>query len=144
MWKGVHKCAVLLPGAEVHRTGRNCCCKGGEQSEAAALEMGSYSSLEGGVIIYGAVLQTLLYLPCTPLVCRLEMTSEALPVSQEAREELQKVLMEEFLALVRENAREEMVLDMGEGRGCSDLSQEGTGEEAKTNAQSAPLPVRDS
>lgn len=64
-----HKCAVLLPGAEVHRTGRNCCCKGGEQSEAAALEMGSYSCLEAGGVSF------------TELFCRPCSTFPAVPLS---------------------------------------------------------------
>lgn len=83
-----------------------------------------------------------LYSPCLS-----ERTSEAPAVCWEAREGLKKVLMEVFLALVRENAREGLVLNVGEGINCSDSVQEGAGkgEKAKSNryhSQSILLSVR--
>lgn len=51
--------------------------------------------------------------PVLPLSA--ERASEAPAVSWEAREGLEKVLIEVFLALVKENVREGMVLDVGEG-----------------------------
>lgn len=83
-----------------------------------------------------------LYSPCLS-----ERTSESPAVSWKAREGLGKVLIEMFLAVVRENAREGMMLDVEEGINCSDSVQEGAGkgEKAKINryhSQSVPVSVR--
>lgn len=85
--------------------------------------------------------------PCSVNPCLSERTSEAPAVSWEAREGLKKVLMEVLLAFARENVREGMVLDVGEGINCSDSVQEwaAKGEKAKSNryySQPVPLSVR--
>lgn len=128
------------PRSSLRGTGRNCRCEGGEQSEAAALETGSCSHLEGRSIIYRAVLQPLLCHPYAPLVCQWERTSEAPPARGEAREGLQEGLMEAFLDLVRENVREEVLLDVGEGGNCSDSIQEGAGKVRKQRATGTNSP----
>lgn len=143
-----HKRAVPLPGAGCAGQGEAAGARV-ERAErgSSAWKQGHIPILGGGGVIYGAVLQPLLYHPCTPLVCQSERTSEAPPLRQKAREGLQEGLMAAFLSLVTENAREEVLSDVGEGRNGSDSVQEGAGKVRKqratgTNSQSVPLPVR--
>lgn len=146
-----HKCAVPLLGAGVpqEQAGwdtEKLLVQGWGAERGSSAGSGVMLAFGGIIIIYGAILQPLLFHPCTPLVCQLERTFEAPPVSQEAREELQEGLVEAFLALVRENAREEVLLDVEEGRNCSDSIQEVAGKVWKqratgTNSQPVPLPV---
>lgn len=123
MSKGVPQVRSPAARSRLRGTGRNCRCKGGESRARQQRWKQGHIPIWGGGVIYGAVLQPLLYHPCTSLVCQSERTSEAPPLCQKAREGVQEGLMAAFLSLVTENAREEVLLDVGEGRNGSDSVQ---------------------